>query len=202
MMCADHNLKTSPAQLLTQPHHHRSSEKTRDKYALNIRESEIDLNRNKMSVPSSNKMHSNSKLDTRSGPLKNKREPDLNMYLRSNYRKDFVSETRRKYDSFTKNSNSRHNHQSSNHNNSHINDSGLSEGTIQLTQEKSNHIRQTQGSLSKDKRVPNLSRHRYLRKPPPQENGMNIFAKYSAEKERRERIAVHHPYINIRAERD
>lgn len=50
------------------------------------------------------------------------------MYLRSNYRKDFISETRRNYDVYTKNS--RHHHQSSNHNNSHINESGFSEGIL------------------------------------------------------------------------
>lgn len=71
------------------------------------------------------------------------------MYLRSNYRKEFVSETRRKYDSYSKNNNSRHYHHSSNHNNSHINESGLSEGMLIVNSEKSSHIRQTQGSLSK-----------------------------------------------------
>lgn len=77
MICADHSLKHSPPgqrHALTQYQQHRSHEKHQGKYAINLHESEIELSRNKISVPSSNKVHnSNGKLDSRSGPLKNKR---------------------------------------------------------------------------------------------------------------------------------
>lgn len=85
------------------------------------------------------------------------------MYLRTNLRKEFASETRRKYDSFIHCGNPRPYHQSSNHHNSHLNESDLGEGTAAF-KEKMSAIRQTHGSLSKEKKILTYSKHRYLRK--------------------------------------
>jgi hypothetical protein len=156
-LSSEHNLKN---QRQIASHLNQSG----DKYVLNIKESDIDLSKNMISVPSASKVQSNSKINSRSGPLKKKREPDLKMYIKPSTRKDFSVDTRHKFDSFTKNTHSRHYYQSSNHNNSHINESGLSECKKFIYSEKSYHIRQTQGSLSKDKKTPSFSQHRHLRR--------------------------------------
>lgn len=168
MYCADYSLR--PQHVKRQPS--RSNEKS----LLNIRESDIDLSRNKISMPSS-KGHNSNKVDSRSGPLKQKREPDLKMYLRSHHRKEFVSETRRKYDVYNRADYGRL-HQSTNHNNSHLNDS-LVDGTARNYADRSYLVRQTHGSLSKDTKISNYTRHRYLRK-----NHQNDEIKVSMAKER------------------